>query len=86
LNDVSTEQVLRAIHEFLLPSDKAFLEGMELSRARGRKLQRQAIAPAAKIPDSNEDEELPNAGAPRPNRAEKFVGESRLKNADLITH
>ena len=52
LSKATLRQVHRAIHEFLLPSDKTFLEGMAAARSqikRGRK-----PAPLASIPLSDE--------------------------------
>jgi hypothetical protein len=85
LSEVSAEQVNSAIFDFLLPSDKAFVEGMESCLPRSKKMQRREVAAIPHVPDSKEDEELPDTGASRAERANNFTGENRLKKTDLIT-
>jgi len=55
LSKASLDHVHRAIYDFLLPSDKTFLEGMEAARNTGRKSKR-AAAPV--LPDESEEEIL----------------------------
>jgi hypothetical protein len=51
LSKASLDQVHRAIYDFLLPSDKTFLEGMEAARNSGRKSRRMAVPV---LPDASE--------------------------------
>jgi len=55
------EHIQRAIYEFLIPSDKSFLEGMAAARAIGRKTQRRPAPPAM-------EDSQPEATTPAPGR------------------
>jgi len=60
LSKATLDNVHRAIYDFLLPSDKTFLEGMEAARNSGRKLRSK---PAPILPESDEPE-IESAPAP----------------------
>jgi DNA transposition AAA+ family ATPase len=70
LKKASVHQVMKAINDFLLPSDKTFLEGMEKARSAGRRTGRKSrqnvFAPKIQASDDPEiEEELPQ-GERRP--------------------
>jgi hypothetical protein len=79
--DVSTEQVHQAICDFLMPSDKAFLDGMEASRARTGK-RHKLVALLPEISDAEKDDEA----TPRASRAESFAAPKRLNEPVLTAH
>ncbi|MDE2106198.1 MAG: ATP-binding protein [Patescibacteria group bacterium] len=67
LSKASVEQVRRAIYDFLLPSDKAFLEGMEAARQTGRKSFRKSMRalPAEALQEPQEPPQEESRGARR---------------------
>jgi len=71
LSNASADHVYRAIYDFLLPSDKTFLEGMESARNSGRKSSRKPAQPLPEepAPESRVEEILParaNGNLPAP--------------------
>jgi hypothetical protein len=62
LSNASADHVNRAIHEFLLPSDETFLEGMAAARNSGRKSFRKPALPLPEepAPESTAEEILPD--------------------------
>ena len=67
LSKTSVEQVHRAIFDFLMPSDKTFLEGMEAARQTGRKSFRKPrlVLPAEALQEPQEPPQEESRGARR---------------------
>jgi hypothetical protein len=85
LGKVSIEQVHKAIYEFLLPSDKAFLEGMEQSRITSRRGARAPVRAVA-IPEPPQDEEPGETVVPHARSPENLLDRTRLNDTVLIGH
>ncbi len=64
LSKATLDHVHRAIYDFLLPSDKTFLEGMEAARVQGRKFIKRASLP---VPVESDPETVPES-QPTPGR------------------
>ena len=62
LRGATLDHVHRAIYDFLLPSDKTFMEDMEAARQRGRKSFRK---PAPALPTVEETPQEPPVSSPR---------------------
>ncbi|HXB58273.1 MAG TPA: hypothetical protein VNU95_01840 [Candidatus Acidoferrales bacterium] len=85
LTDVSTEQVHQAIYDFLLPSDRAFMEGMEASRVRSKK-SRKLVSPLPEISDPEAGDETPGVDCQPTRRTEPFQAPSRRNGPVLTAH
>jgi hypothetical protein len=76
LSNATVDHVHRAIYDFLLPSDKTFLEGMEAARNIGRKSRRK---PVPMLPEEPASEPAPEEISPSTMRGSLTLLGSRIR-------
>jgi hypothetical protein len=82
LSNASADHIHRAIYDYLLPSDKTFLEGMEAARNSGRKDFRKPALPVTEepAPESIAEEILPARA-----RGSLSLPESRVRAGNSVS-
>jgi hypothetical protein len=81
LSKATLDHVHRAIYDFLLPSDKTFLEGMAAARNTGRKhIRKQSPA----LPESPESELMQEENPQPGSRTAAITSEPRSRRGDIL--
>jgi len=86
LSKATVDHVHRAIYDFLMPSDKTFLEGMAAARQTGRKSFRKPLPMLPEEPSAEPQEPAPEetAGIRRGVMPAAFGARARAENSAAL--